>query len=313
MHDLEAEITLLHRQGAVSAEAATAAAALESGRVFTLHRELLLALHAGILAIAAGAGLLVHRHFDRIGPVALLAGLLAAAVACLAFAAHDARRRGARTLAGDYVLLLGALLLTTAAGFGEVQFRWLGGNWPHHLLLLAVMHGTIAYSLDSRLVLSVGLAAFAAWMGVEAHPGDLWLPSRLLGSLGPAALACATLIVTARALHQRWSRRDFADVYDHFAANLAFWGALAMVRMPGTRWWGAVLLLGLCVLVGYRGYARGRESFVLYAVGYGVPGSWLLAAAAMSGVALSLLGLALVSAAGSLLWWLRARMKVGEA
>ena len=85
---------------------------LESRQLFSLHRELLIALYAGVATLVAGVGLLVRDNLDRIGPATLVAALLAAAGACYATAIRTRRRGATRSLAGDYLLLLGAV--TTA-------------------------------------------------------------------------------------------------------------------------------------------------------------------------------------------------------
>ena len=311
MHSLEPEIDTLVRAGSLDADGASRAAALESGRVFTMHRELLALLYTSVLAIVGGAGLLVRDNLDRIGPVALTTGLLVAAALCYAVAIRSRLRGETRSLAGDYVLLLGALLLSSAVGYAETQFHLLGDNWSRHLLLLAAFHAVIAYALDSRLVLSVALTGFAGWLGVEARLGALLEPRHAVLGAGYRALACAAVFLLARTLHDRFARaRDFPSVYEHFAANLAFWGALALLSAPGSRWIGAALCAALAAYVGVRGLRRGQESFVLYAVGYGALGATVLLGVLLrSPLLVAFSGLATLLAAAALLSSLRARMK----
>jgi hypothetical protein len=284
---------------------------LETGATFTLHRELLLALYGSVVAMVAGVGLLVRANLDRIGPLTLVGALLFAAAVCYATAVRTQRRGIARTVAGDYVLLLGALLLSSAVGYAEARFQLFGSGWSRHLLWLAAAHAFVAYALDSRLVLSLALTAFAGWLGVEASFTDLWAPGRTLVGLGWRALACGAAFVAARELHRRLQgRRDFLDVFDHFAANLACWGALALLFDAPTRWPGAALLAGLATWIGLRGFNQGRETFVLYAIGYATLGlTWLestLVQDRLLGRAVVLLTLV---GAVVLLWTLRARMK----
>ncbi len=174
-----------------------------------------------------------------------------------------------------------------------------------------MVHAVAAYLLDSKLVLGVALTSFAAWLGVEASLGSVW-DSRFTGvDIGYRALACALVFFAAKQLHQRLgSRRDFLDVFDHFAANFAFWGALALVFDGSTRWAGAGVLLALAISTGVRGFRQGRETFVLYTVGYGAIGLWSLEEQLIdSRLLTAVLGLATVTAAVLLLWRLRARMR----
>ncbi|MGC4029631.1 MAG: hypothetical protein QM696_12230 [Steroidobacteraceae bacterium] len=315
MHSLEPEIEALHDQGAIDADAAARLAALESGRVFPLHRELQGVLYASVAAVVTGVGLLLRQHLDRIGPLTLLTAMLLAAALCYATAIRKALRHEERTLPGDYLLLLGALLLSSAMGYAELQFHWFGAGWSRHLLLLAAVHAFTAYALDSRLLLSVALTAFAAWMGLEARWDAVWSLRHTLPGTGFRALACAAVFLAARELHRRLARsRDFTEVFDHFAANFAFCGALALIFDPATRWWGALVLAALALYVGRRGYGQGRETFVLYAVGYAALGLWALVAQLVPGrLPAALLGLGLLIAATVLLFQLRARMKAQTA
>jgi hypothetical protein len=290
-------------------------ARLEAGRVFSVHRELLIALYGCVTAVIAGVGLLVRNNLDRIGPVTLLMALLLAAALCYATAIRTQRRGECRSIAGDYVLLLGALLLSAALGYAEVQFRLLGAGWSRHLLLLAVVHAFTAYALDSKLVLSVALTSFASWLGVEATLGNAWEPRHALLRLGWRALLCAAVFRAAGVAHGRLqSRRDFLDVFDHFAANFGFWGALALLFDAPTRWIGAALLAALASYVGIRGFRQGRETFVLYAIGYATLGlAWLEGTLLDDRLSELLVVLLTLVGAVMLLWRLRARMQAERA
>ena len=281
-----------------------------SPRLFSLHRELLVALYLSVATVVAGVGLLIRNNLDRIGPMTLVAALLVAAALCYFTAIRRTLRGESRTIAGDYVLLLGALLLSSAVGYAELEFRLLGQGWSRHLLLLAAAHAFTAYALDSKLVLSVACTSFAAWVGVEWSLGSVWAPRYASLGLGYRSLLCAAVFVAARELHRRASRRGFLEVFDHFAANLAFWGALSLIFDAATRWVGAGLLLALALHVGIRGFRQGRETFVLYAVGYGALGLWTLEARLIdSSLLTAVTGLVSIVGAALLLWHLRARMK----
>jgi hypothetical protein len=320
LHSLEPEIHALRAASAGGAAADVAApgrvdfelpAQLESGRIFSLHRELLIALYGCVTAVIGGVGLLVRNNLDHIGPVTLTAALLLAAALCYATAIRTQRRGTARSIAGDYVLLLGALLLSAAVGYAEVQFHLLGTGWSRHLLLLAVVHAGTAYALDSKLVLSVALTSFAGWLGAEASFGNLWEPQRALLGLGWRTLACAVVFRAAGAAHRHWQARpDFLDVFEHFAANFGFWGALALLFDAPTRWIGAALLAALAIYVGIVGFRRGRETFVLYAIGYATLGlAWLEGVLIDDRLLELLVVLLTLIGAVVLLWRVRAQMK----
>lgn len=311
MHSLAPELRSLETDGRLDAATSARAIALESGQVFSVRHELLIALYGAVAALVAGVGLVIRNNLDRIGPLALIAMLAAISALCYATAIRTALRGETRSLAGDYVLLLGALILSSTLGYAESQFHWLGENWSRHLLILAALHGATGYKLDSRLLLSAALAAFASWLGIEAKFGDWWDPGRTLFSAGYRALFGAGIVLLALVAHHGLrSRRDFAPVYEHFAGNLAFWGALALCSNAGTRVVGVVALAALAATASVVGLRRARESFVVYAIGYGTLGACIVEAQVLHDtLAIAIAGLLTIVIAAMLMWRLRTRFK----
>src|SRR2546430_2683710 len=177
--------------------------------VFSLHNELRFLAWGGVMLIAAGVGVIVSKNIN-----AATVSIGAAAAACYAYAWWKRSRPAA--LIDDYVLLLGALLLSADVGLIEHQFNLLGQQWPRHFLLLALLHGVVAYLFDSRVVVSLSIAALAAWLGVERSVDVLF---HATSEMALRALACAAIVLLWRALNRR---RAFDDVFDHFVAHLAF-------------------------------------------------------------------------------------------
>jgi hypothetical protein len=316
MLDLSAELRSLQEDAALEAARAQALR-LERREIFCVRPELLVALYAAVATLIAGVGFLVKANLERIGPVALLAGILFAAALCYGWSSHVRRAGRERSLGEDYLLLLGALLFSAAVGYAEVQFHLFGKAWSRHLLWLALWHLGSAYFFGSRLVLSVALTAFAGWLGVQTRLGSVFDPLYPMLGAGSRALTCALLFWCGSRLHVRErgaGDSGFHEVYSQFAVNFAFWGTLALFAQPATRWYGVPLLLVLVFFVGRMGYAERRESYVLYAVGYGTVGLvWLEALLLGNYVLASWLGLFTVIGAIVLLLRLRARLKDSTA
>ncbi len=314
MHDLSAELNALPGDEATSA-ARTQALHLESRRVFSVRTEILVVMYLAVATLVAGVGLLIKANLDRIGPVALVAGILCASALCYAVALRAHRAERARSLGEDYVLLLGALLFSAAIGYAETQFRLFGDGWSRHLLWLAAWHLLTAYLLRSRLVLAVGLTAFAAWLGVEVRLGSVFDPFHHWFGFGYRALLCALLFWCGSWMHRSDATdagRAFREVYLQFAANFAFWGALALGGADSTRLVGAMLLAVLAVVVGGFGLRERRESFLLYAVGYSTIGLvWLEALMFDDYLLTSWIGLFTVI--GAVLLLLRLRRQLRES
>jgi hypothetical protein len=311
MHDLSPELESLTLEGD-PAQARAAAVMLERRAAFSIHRELLVMLYAGVATVVAGVGFLIKANLDRIGPLALLSGILLASLLCYAVALRARSKARSRTLGEDYVLLLGALLFSAAIGYAEVKFHLLGANWSRHLLLLAAWHLGTAYFFGSRLVLSVALTAFATWMGAELKFGALFEYGNRWWGAGPRALICAIVFYAGSRLHamEDPSGSGFREVYRQFAVNFGFWGALALGGSSSTRWIGALTLLGLALASGRVGLVERRESYLVYAVGYSTIGLiWLEALLFRDFGLTSTLGLMTVVGAVALLFSLRARLK----
>jgi hypothetical protein len=312
MHDLSPELKQLTIE-APAEEARTAAVRLERREIFSVHRELLVMLYAGVATIVAGVGFLIKANLDRVGPLALLSGILLASMLCYAVALRARRKGRDRRLGEDYVLLLGALVFSAAIGYAEVKFHLLGAVWSRHLLLLAIWHLAAAYFFRSRLVLSVALTAFATWLGVELQFGALFETSNRWMNAGPRALFCAIVFYVGSRLHlmeDPKSGSGFRDVYRQFAVNFGFWGALALGADGATRWIGALVLLGLALLSGRLGLAERRESYLIYAVGYSTIGLIWLEALLFRDLGLtSTIGLITVIGAVALLFSLRSKLK----
>lgn len=312
MHDLSEELRELTR-GAWGAAVPADALRQESRGIFSIRRELLVALYVAVATLVGGVGLLVRANHDRIGPAALLAGILAVAALCYLVALRVRQAGRERSLGMDYVLLLGALLSSTAVGYAELQFRLFGAGWSRHLLLLAAWHLAGAYFFRSRLVLSVALTAFAGWLGVEARLGDLFAPRSPVWGVGPRALACALLFWCGSRLHRAEDApaRGFREVYLQFAVNFGFWGALALGGQGATRWLGALVLVAMAFVVGRAALLERRQSFLLYAVGYTTVGLVWLEALLLGDYSLQS-GIGLLTVVGAVVLLLRLRQRLKE-
>src|SRR5260221_298914 len=118
--------------------------------------ELRTLLYAGVLLVVSGVGIFLKQNQDRIGPVAIASLLGIAAAGCLLFVFRRSPpfSSGAAAeahVAADYLLLLAVLLLGSALAHVESRFRFLGKDWPYHLLLLSLITFADAYRCASRV------------------------------------------------------------------------------------------------------------------------------------------------------------------
>ena len=311
MHTLEPELRALHAAGLIDDATAARALARDRGQVFSLYAELRASLYAGVLLVMAGVGLVLARNLDRIGPLAIVltVALIAAACAIPALRAKSAGR--ALPVAGEYLLLLGVLLLSADLAYAERQFTLLGPLWSWHLLLLAVCHAAVAYAFASPLVLAASLTALAGWFGVGGTPGELLRVSYSEAEFGARALACALLIAAWRYADRRARPESrFSGVFDHFATNLAFWGAIAWCLEWPWLAAGVPLLATFSYASVRRGLDSGRELFLVYGTVYAAIGTCAAVLPHIHGTKPSLsFVLIVVCVAAAALWWLRRRLR----
>jgi hypothetical protein len=237
--------------------------------VFSLHPELRIVSWGGAMLLATAAGLVLKNNLDRLGPVVLSLLMFIAAASCYAFVWWRRKRAG---IVDDYILLLGALLLSADVAFVETQFHFLGTAWHRHFLILAIVHGATAYLFRSRIVLSLSITALAAWLGVRADTYDT--PWRAPIDYALQALACAALLLMWRAAHVRFDRderrRGFAVTLEHFIANVAYAGCFPLMFERDTRFIGSFAAILIAALIVIWGVRKRRELFVLYGFLYAV-------------------------------------------
>jgi hypothetical protein len=304
MHDLQPEFDEMQSDGVIDEATAAGAIALDSGRVFSVFGELRFAMYGSVAALAAGLGILLKAHLDRIAPMTIVVTLGLIAALCYGIAIRAQSRDGERSIGGDYVLLLGALILSADLGYAEIQFHWLGSDWSRHLLALSLLHAVTAYALRSPLVFSLALGSFIGWLGVEPGFGSLLQPNIALPGAGTRALTAAGTLLIWRAIHRFFDgATSLQNVLDQFIANLGFWGALSWCFSADWRLAGLAALATFAAVSIREGLKSSREVFVIYGVTYGAIGLCAVTAAVLREPFLVMLStLVTLIVAAKLLW-----------
>ena len=255
--EVVAAIERLRGEGVLSD--AQAAALLPAARreVVSIRAELNTLLYAGVLLAVSGVGLFLKVNHDRIGPVAVASLLAAASAACFVFVFRRSQpfswgAAASTHVAADYLLLLGVLLAGSDLAYLETQFRFLGPDWPYHLLILSFLAFASAYRFDSRVVLSLALSSFAAWRGLAARfPFEV----RTAGGLAEArwnAILTGILFLAAAVFSVRARRKaHFEGVFSGFGWLLFFGGLLSGAFDSGDVWplWAAAAFCSAVAVV----------------------------------------------------------------
>lgn len=265
MVSLEPEITRLRDDGALEPAAAARLIAIERREVFSVHHELRLLAWVAVTLLVTGLGILLHRNFQNLGPLFVLLSILTGSAACYGFVIWRQRKKHPSTLVDDSALLLAALLLSAAIGYGESVWHLLDDHWSWHLILIAMLHGFSAYYFASRVLLSLSITALAGFLGINYNP----IHTNLFVShdLALRGYICAGTLFAWRTLNLRVSaRREFTEVFDHVIAILTLVSALILVFEDDSRIAGLLLLLPAVTGVFFYGWRNRSQSFVVYAV-----------------------------------------------
>ena len=307
MLSLQQEYRELHAAGVIDDTVVAQRIAAEQGTTFSVCEVLRVSLYASVAAITAGLGIFLKTNIDRIGPLSIVMVLALVAVACYANAIRTHVRHETRSAVGEYILLLGALIASADLGYAESQFHWLGSHWSLHLLILFALHAGTAYALNSRLVLSVSIASLAAWFGIEGNVNGLLRGGNALPQSAVRAMLCAGVIYAWREGHRRLGAvQPFKELFEHYAANIAFWGALALCLSEDARVIGMVCLGALAIVTIRVGLLSGREIFVNYGVAYSALGLLYIETQVIDNVLLAAITeLVTVTSAVALMWRLR--------
>jgi hypothetical protein len=175
------------------------------------------------------------------------------------------------SLAFDYVLYFGCLVLSATLGFVETRFGIFRG-WDTHLLIASVVFGGLAYRFDNRFVLSLAISTMAAYLGLKVEVMET-IDTDVLRLYGLAY--GAFLIGLGWFLHREGVKRHFFDTYLHIGANVLLIAAISGVlesEIPamGIAYLG--ILLGLSAAAIYGGVRFTRFAFVAYGTLYGYVG-----------------------------------------
>jgi hypothetical protein len=240
---------------------------------FSVFDELNGLLYLGVLAFIAGAGWTVQTYSARLGDLAILFTLTVSFAGSLYYcfargSPYSSSQQESPTLAFDYVLYLGCLMLGLELGFIEYRFHLLQDSWDHYLLLSALVYFVLAYRFDNRLVMSLALSTLAGWFGFR-----LFRLQWFSGSLRVDGLIYSALVAASgAALYRANIKKHFLEAYLHVAVNVALAVAVAGVFDSSASPLYFVLLLALGGGSIFAGVRFARFAFVAYGAIYGYLG-----------------------------------------
>ena len=255
--------------GSISQEQHDTLVALVRKERVSVYLELSALLYIGVLSFVGGLGWTVRAYVANLGDAAIIAllSLIVAGAFAYAFAkvgpyAHT--EVDSPTLALDYILYLGCLVLSSELAFIESRFH-LFGSWHHHLLLVSIVFGGLAYRFDNRFVLSLALSSLAGWLGIRVSGLEVVAADPLRAA---AVIYGAFVAGLGTWLYRQGIKAHFHEVYLHLSA-LSVLSALASgIGEPGLGLMYVSALLSLCAGTIYLGIHYQKFALVTYGVLY---------------------------------------------
>ena len=255
--------------GSISQEQHDTLVALVRKERVSVYLELSALLYIGVLSFVGGLGWTVRAYVANLGDAAIIAllSLIVAGAFAYAFAkvgpyAHTEVE--SPTLALDYILYLGCLVLSSELAFIESRFH-LFGSWHHHLLLVSIVFGGLAYRFDNRFVVSLALSSLAGWLGIRVSGLEVVAADPLRAA---AVIYGAFVAGLGTWLYRQGIKAHFHEVYLHLSA-LSVLSALASgIGEPGLGLMYVSALLSLCAGTIYLGIHYQKFALVTYGVLY---------------------------------------------
>jgi hypothetical protein len=261
-------------QGKISPEQHAHLAGLSRGEPVSLFLELNVLLYAGVLAFVGGLGWTVSTWSQQLGDVLVLTTLSTILATCFWYCFSrvppwSPAETPAPSPIFDYVLYLGSLIWSLELAYVESRFHVLSGQLDLYLLATAGLFFFLAYRLDNRLVLSLGLSSLAGWFGLTISH---WSAHQDAAYREYALLYCLLVGVGGSLLQRLGLKPHFFGTYLNIVANVLFWALLSGVfNRQGYGLWFLALLIACGASVVW-GLARRQFAFVAYAAVYGYVG-----------------------------------------
>jgi hypothetical protein len=210
--------------------------AIRTAKVVSLYYELRLILYAGILLFTGGVGYFAYQNMGEIGHLVCMTLIGVGIAVGFHFIAKFSKPYSnlqvvVSQVYFDYILILVSLLTISLFAYVQVYFGLveLLINWTS--FISAALLFLMAYRYDNKALLSMGITALAAAVGVSVTPvdwvrgeweaaPDLYVVSILLG---------IALIVAEQVTFRLGIKRHFKFSLQNFGLLLYFMGGIAAI------------------------------------------------------------------------------------
>lgn len=269
----------LRHQELLAPEEADKIAQFESTKPFSLHWELKTLLYLGVLLLNVGLGFLIYENIDSIGHAVIIMLIGAISAGCFWYALRHRQPFSLGEVKSptpyyDYILLLGCLTFLIMEGYWQYQYQIFGTRYGLATFIPMVLFFALAYWLDNRGVLSMGITALATWLGITVTPQSLLTENDFNSvSIVQTGVFLGVVLTAVPFLSERWGiKKHFSLTYLNFGVHILMISTLAgMMALEQTLLYFPLLCLGVGFFLWY---ARTRASlyFLTVAVIYGYIG-----------------------------------------
>lgn len=245
--------------------------AMESKKLISVYYELRLVLYLGILLFTGGVGYIVYQNMSSIGHIAVMVLLLA----IIGFGSYYLFKNTVPYSSGevkaahmyfDYVVVLVALLVIALFTYVQVYFDLEALLFSWTSFISGVLFLYMAYRFDNKMVLSLGITAWAAVLGLSISPVN-WVSGEWLEPNDIYILAFSYgsfLLVLGQVLEIKDIKKHFVFTYHNFALILLFVGFITLLFDADNGLLVAFLLLAFSVFIAWYTWKRRQFLFFLY-------------------------------------------------
>lgn len=262
----------LHQRELINKDQFEFLEAIRTNKVVSLYFELRLILYLGIMLLTGGLGYIAYQNMGSFGHIMSMMLIVAGIVGCFIFINKHALPYSNSEIKinhsyFDYILILGALLIIALFTYLTIYFELITLINISTLISAGILL-YLAYRYDSGALLSMGLVAFSATVGVNISPinwasGELFEASNLYIS----AITLGILYYSAGYLSNlKELKAHFQFTYQNFGIMLYFVGLISAIFISDNSAIFAILLLLSAVAVGYLSWKNREFLFFLYAV-----------------------------------------------
>jgi hypothetical protein len=245
--------------------------AIHKKKIVSLYFELRMLLYLGIMLFTGGLGYIVYQNLGDIGHIAVML-LLALSIGLGGFYIKLKSKPYAHNevvvehFYFDYLVVLVSLLIISLFTYFQVYFDLVALLIKWTSLVTGVVFLTMAYRYDNKMVLSMGIVALAAVVGLTLSPIN-WVTGDMLKGVNIYLLSIVygvILIITGQVLSIKNIKKHFAFTYHNFALLLIYFGGLSLIFDSGKEVLMALLLLVFAGLIGWYTWRFKMFLFFLY-------------------------------------------------